>query len=292
MKALFLAGVVLTGAALVTGEGPAGRLPNYGVGDQAGAANNMKPAIVRAAAGLVREGRVYSLAIDTGDPRLNGKPFAGRDYAMHVEQLHPPGATVHDDRLTIWMGVYGTSIDGLGHVGRGDRFYNGFKAEDIFAESGLRRLGIENVPPIVTWGVLLDFPAYYGVDRLPPEKRIDRADIQAVAKWAHVAIHKGDVVLIHTGWQQYLLADPARFAHQPGLGLDGARYLGEMGVSRSGPTITVSRPFRKSMRKGVRCPSTRCCSPITASIFWRTCGRTNWRATAPMNSCSFSARRS
>lgn len=203
---------------------------SYGPNDTIGAANNLSPSIVRDAARLIRTGRVYSLAITTGDPKFNGRPFPGRDYSVLVEQQHPPGATIHDDRVTIWNGVFGTSMDGLGHVGRGDHFYNDTPAAAIYGRDGLRKMAIDGIPPIVSRGVLLDFPAYYGVGRLPPHKRIDRAEIQAVARRERIELRRGDVVLIHTGWQPLLLEHPERFAEQPGLGIDGARYLGDLGI--------------------------------------------------------------
>ena len=46
-----------------------------------------------------------------------------------------------------------------------------------------------------------------------------------------VEIRKGDVVLFHTGWLPLSASDPKRFmTGEPGLGVDGARYLAGLGV--------------------------------------------------------------
>ena len=41
-------------------------------------------------------------------------------------------------------------------------YYNGFQGSEFAQAAGLRRLGIEKVPPIVTRGVLLDMAKYFG----------------------------------------------------------------------------------------------------------------------------------
>jgi kynurenine formamidase len=48
---------------------------------------------------------------------------------------------------------------------------------------------------------------------------------------ARVSFKKGDVVLFHTGWLSLVGEDNERFGKaQPGLGVDGAKYLAEQGV--------------------------------------------------------------
>jgi kynurenine formamidase len=70
-----------------------------------------------------------------------------------------------------------------------------------------------------------------GHDILPTGTPINSADIKAAAKAAGVEIESGDVVLLHTGWLDVMDSDPERFmAGQPGLGLDGAKYLAGLGV--------------------------------------------------------------
>ena len=62
---------------------------------------------------------------------------------------------------------------------------------------------------------------------------INSAEIKAAAKAAGVTIEAGDVVLFHTGWLNVMESDPDRFmAGEPGLGLDGARYLASQVLQR------------------------------------------------------------
>ena len=118
-------------------------------------------------------------------------------------------------------------------MGVDGHFFNGRRGADIQAVSGLRELGIENVPPIVTRGVLLDIAALKGVDRVDIGFAISVADIQAaMARQGLASIKPGDVVLFHTGHRR-LLDDGqrARFlSGQPGPGIAAARWLAAQGV--------------------------------------------------------------
>src|SRR4029453_7361471 len=59
----------------------------------------------------------------------------------------------------------------------------------------------------------------------------NRADIEKAATAAKVTIEKGDIVLLHTGWLDVADSDKARFmAGEPGLGVEGAKYLASLGV--------------------------------------------------------------
>ena len=142
-----------------------------------------------------------------------------------AEGLGPTKTTYNDDILNCWNGI-GTQIDGLGHIGVGDRYYNGNKWGDFATMGGLKKLGTEKIPPFVARGVLLDMAAHYGVEVVKEGTAFNRAEIEAVAKKQGVEIRQGDVVIFHTGWLSLIEKDPKRFgAVEPGLGRDGARYL-------------------------------------------------------------------
>ncbi len=206
----------------------------YGADDTIGAANNLSPIIVRAAAGLVTEGKVYSLGIETG-PRTPRLP--PRDYRVLISPSSPTGKamagnqiTGHDDMVMAWQGI-GTQIDGLGHVGINFHHYNGVHADDIYAADGLRKFSIHNVPPIVTRGVMLDMAGFYGVDVIEPGTAFNKAELDGAAARQGIEIRKGDVVLLHTGWLSHMYSDTERFLSvEPGLGKAGARYLAALGV--------------------------------------------------------------
>src|SRR5690606_22594646 len=121
--------------------------------------------------------------------------------------------------------------DGFGHIGIDHVHYNGHKAEEIVAVDGLKKLGVEGIPPIVTRGVLIDMAQHFGTDIMDAGKAFNRAEIEAAAKAQGGEIRQGAVVLSHTGWMSLLGKDDERFAKgEPGLGVDGARYLADLGV--------------------------------------------------------------
>ena len=128
------------------------------------------------------------------------------------------------------MGI-GSQIDGLGHMGINHTYYNGNHASDFVANTGLTKLGIDRLPPIATRGVLLDMAKHFQQDILPAGQAFNGEDIRAAAQAQGVTIESGDVVLFHTGWLNVMESDPKKFmAGEPGLGVDGAKYLAELGV--------------------------------------------------------------
>jgi hypothetical protein len=77
--------------------------------------------------------------------------------------LGPTKPTYNDDILNCWTGI-GTQLDGLGHIGIAYRYYNGNVWGEIAGMGGLKKLGGDGVPPMVTRGVQIDVAAYLGVD--------------------------------------------------------------------------------------------------------------------------------
>lgn len=207
----------------------------FGVDDTLGAINNLSAEKVLQAAQLVKTGKAYPLGVETGP---ESPAYPPRTYSMTVLQLDdgtgaPLGinkATGNDDLMFMWMGI-GSQIDGLGHMGINHTYYNGNHASDFVTPKGLTKLSTDKLPPIVSRGVMLDIAALKGEDILAEGTAINSAEIKAAAKAAGISIEKGDVVLFHTGWLNVMESDPVRFmSGEPGLGLDGARYLAELGV--------------------------------------------------------------
>jgi kynurenine formamidase len=132
--------------------------------------------------------------------------------------------------MQLWMGI-GSQIDGLGHMGKNHVYYNNTHASEFVRTTGLLKFGTHALPPIVTRGVLLDMVQHFGKSPLPEGTAINREAIESAARSHGITIRKGDVVLLHTGWLDIADSDPARFmAGEPGLGLEGARFLADQGV--------------------------------------------------------------
>ncbi|MHA3914328.1 cyclase family protein [Halovulum sp. GXIMD14793] len=210
----------------------------WGAEDEIGAANRITPASVKAAAGLVTQGKTYNLGIvvDSKTPA-----FAPRSMSLTVlqpNQVETKGLggnqmTYNDDIFMGWLGI-GPQIDGLGHIGVGHTYYNGFKSPDFAKADGLTKLGLEKLPPLVARGVMLDMAAYYGKDILDEGTAYTKEDVIAAAEQQGVEIREGDVVLFHSGWLNLLdgeTPDHKRYVSvEPGLGVSGAEYLAEIGV--------------------------------------------------------------
>jgi kynurenine formamidase len=225
----------------------------YGANDTIGALNNLSPEATRAAAGLVKTGKVYALGVVTN---RSSPAYPPRTFNMVVTQsndgtgpiLGANQVTANDDILITYLGI-GTQLDGLGHVGIGHRYYNGLRAQDIVTPEGLKKLGTHDIPPIATRGVLLDMTRHFRANPVAPGTAFNRAQIEAAARAARVTIGKGDVVLFHTGYQAVAATDPASFiARQPGLGKQGAEYLASLGVVAVGADTAALEaiPFEKA----------------------------------------------
>lgn len=207
----------------------------WGANDEIGAANYMTPELIVKAAQLVKTGKTYALGIETN----NKTPaFPPRTFKITIVQpgqagipgLGPSKTTYNDDIIDGWVGI-GSQIDGLGHIGVEHVYYNGAKLADFADASGLKKYGVEKIPPIVARGVLLDMAAHFGTDVVKEGTAFNTKEIEAVAKKQGVEIRQGDVVLFHTGWTSLIGKDDKRYSSaEPGLGVDGARYLVGKGV--------------------------------------------------------------
>lgn len=207
----------------------------WGPNDEIGSANYMTPELVVKAAQLVKTGKVYHLGIETN---TKTPAFPPRTFKITIVQpgqagnpgLGPNKLSYNDDIIDGWVGI-GSQLDGLGHIGVGHVYYNGNKLADFADPNGLKKLGIEKVPPLVARGVLLDMAAFYGTDVVKEGTAFNRAQIEEVAKRQGVEIRQGDVVIFHTGWISLIGKDDKRYATgEPGLGVDGAKYLASKGV--------------------------------------------------------------
>jgi kynurenine formamidase len=204
----------------------------WGAEDQRGAANRLTPAKVTQARDLIRQGRVYQL----GRVYEAGMPLpATRHFSLHIPQAYVAGGSnqgiYHDEVVSAEIGQVGTQFDGLGHFGIGDLFYNGNRRADFAQPGGLTKLGIENVGPIFTRGVLIDVAGLKGVPQLAAGYEITVADLKAALTRQKVQITPGDVVITHTGWGALWMKDNAKYlAGAPGIGLPAAQFLADAEV--------------------------------------------------------------
>ena len=202
----------------------------YGPNDELGAFNLLTPALAAEAAKLVKTGKTYQLGEETNSKT---PAFGTRTFSILIQQpgqahggsLGPTKTTYNDDIIMGYVAV-GSQLDGLGHIGVDGVYYNCNKAADFAQPDGLKKLGVEKLPPIVTRGVLLDMTVQFNQNPVKEGTAFNRKEIDEAAARQGVAIKKGDVVLFHTGWQSLVGVDNKRFmGGEPGLGKEGALYL-------------------------------------------------------------------
>lgn len=261
--------VSAAGPAAPNGPLPDGQAPwwpsRYGQHDQRGTLNEITPAVVGAAARLVRRGEVIDLGrvLDENTPK-----FPGRYWHQTVDTSAHDTNTRRADAVgkgwgrnqinwitEIQAGTFqvGTQLDSIGHIQIGDRFYNGWTTQQVVEGWGLNRFGIESVPPIVTRGVLVDVAAYKGVERLPKGYAISVADMEGALARQRIEVRAGDAVLIHTGWGSLWGRDDGEFlSGEPGPGLALATWLYDKRIAITGcdtwsygpvPPEDPARPF-------------------------------------------------
>ncbi|AJE23746.1 putative cyclase [Azotobacter chroococcum] len=220
----------------------------YGPNDEIGAANLLTPDVVREAVKLVKTGKTYPLAV----PVNKDLPaFRHRSFKLYNVQpgeqagltLGPNKFSLNDELVNAWTGV-GTQLNGIGHIGIDNVYYNGNKAADFVTVEGVTKLGIEKVPPLVTRGVVLDMTAHYGKSIVPGGTEFTVADIKAVLEKQGVSLRKGDVVLFNTGWLELIGKDDKQFlAVEPGIGMEAAQWLADQGIVAFGGDTWASEVY-------------------------------------------------
>lgn len=210
----------------------------YGPDDEIGAGNELTPERTLAALSLPREGRVLELALplEHGVPAYPPRGF--HQIVLAHQTLHalaPDGneMTGFEEQVAQTYHV-GCHLDGLGHVGIGDRFYNGVHQRDFYDPRGLRKFGMESVRPWVCRGVCLDVAALEQTEMLPGGYQITPEHLERACERQGVEIRPGDAVLLHTGWAALWMKGEQYESSEPGATADACRWLNERRVSMVG----------------------------------------------------------
>lgn len=237
---LALAGGLHPAQAQDRAAGPWWPHPLWGPDDQAGSSNWITPEVVLRAAKLVKTGKVYEL----GQVYEHGMPLFGqRTYSLTIPGSPtggPLGANQvvwHDEFLCGEIGQVGTQFDGPGHIGKrmtmadgseADVFYNGFTRAEMAGPYGLLKLGIENIKPIFTRGILLDIAGLKGVEVLEPSYEVTVADVRDALKRQKMKesdLRPGDALLFRFGWSKYWDQPDKYMSNPPGIGMEVAAWL-------------------------------------------------------------------
>lgn len=216
----------------------------WGPDDEIGALNNITPESRAAVMARVDGSRVFDLSCDyfVGMPTWS----ALGDPAYQIYKTHDPAGDVitnpigldeDANKLTSYTGdaisLYthsGTHLDALNHFGCHGEIYNGYQAHEHFGNRTWTKCGVDTIPPIIARGVLLDIAGLKGVDQLPPSYGIGAEDLAAAAQRQGVTVQTGDVVLIRTGRYREWPDAEAFLSDEPGLNLEGAKWLVKHGA--------------------------------------------------------------
>ena len=135
-------------------------------------------------------------------------------------------ASSNDDVLQMWLGT-GPQLDGLGHMGEAGEFYNCNQGKDFSIITGLTKLDISGIPPMVGRGVMIDIAKQMGMDSLQAGQPITSDDIKAAMKSQGITVGEGDVVLLHTGYTDATLKqNPSLWAGSiPGITNEASVFL-------------------------------------------------------------------
>lgn len=238
LNAFFL--LLIIGFPLTFADNPAqGKIwwpSEWGAKDQRGALNRIDAKKVLQAASLIQKGQIYDLAhIYEEDMPLFELTPQHRKYTLSVPGS-PSWGPMGDNRL-VWNEDYiaghlsqsGTQFDALSHMatvtGQSSnleeiRYYNGWSHAEIMSGRGFRKLGVEQVTPIFTRGILLDIAGYKG-RIMDCGEEISVKDIEATLIRQGLdnnAIQPGDALFYYTGWGTLWKTDNVKFNQcVPGL---------------------------------------------------------------------------
>jgi kynurenine formamidase len=229
----------------------------FGEDDQLGMLNHVGEEKRLAALRLVRAGRLYDLGrvLDENCPVFPGRYFRQTlvTTAHHANVAMPVGDNMVNWVTEIVSGTMqlGTHLDALSHLQIGDRGYNGWTVAELAGPAGMKRLGAETIPQVVTRGWLVDVS----------HRGLGAGDVVSADDLAGIEPEPGDAVLFHTGWGGHWEDPETYLSGEPGPGYEVADWLVEHGVAVTGcdtwsygpvPAEDPARPFEVPQMLNVR----------------------------------------
>jgi kynurenine formamidase len=196
---------------------------------------------------LVRHGRVYDLGhvLDERVPVFPGRYF--KQTLVTTAHHANPGGGVGENQVN-WITELvsgtmqlGTHLDALSHLQMGGCGYGGLTVEELADTNGVKHLGIDTVPQVVTQGWLVDV------------SDLEAGEVIGPQHCAHIDPEPGDAVLFHTGWSRHWEDPETYLSGEPGPGCELAEWLADREVALTGcdtwsygpvPPEDPGRPFR------------------------------------------------
>jgi kynurenine formamidase len=209
----------------------------WGKDDERGTTNFITPACVKAAAQLIRTGRVFDLGIpfasdgpQPGGTRMNPMLLISE---TGVDQNFPGAFHYADDY--IFMPLQAASQwDSLAHVHYDGKLYNGFPATTV-TPHGAHHCSIDKQGRGITGrGVLLDVARLRGVKWMEMGELITPEELDAAVQAHKLEIRSGDILLIRTGWRRKFVEERNAVEWnkgEPGIGLACCDWLAKHEIS-------------------------------------------------------------
>lgn len=222
----------------------------FGPNDQTGATNRVTAAVTKAAAAEIQTGVVTPM----GNLLVDGVPLFGTRFTKTVLSSFAvvPGAEFGKNKLSYMEDTYlsqshvGTHIDGMGHIGIQDCYYNQTPMGKYVTQNYLKRLGLENTKSFATRGVIIDLvKVFQNEGKLKANSHckgpcldvgtvISQADLEAGLTMYHVTLREADAVFLNTGWgdlfQQFPAQNATYNAGEPGINTAAAQWLASQKV--------------------------------------------------------------
>jgi kynurenine formamidase len=222
----------------------------FGPDDETGATNRVTAAVTKAAAAEIQTGKVTSMAFNLVD----GVPLFGTRFTKTILTATGvvPGAEFGKNKLSYMEDTYlsqshvGTHIDGMGHIGIKDCYYNQTPMGKYVTQNYLKKLGLEHLKSFATRGVIIDLVKVFqqaGKLKSNPACKspcidggtvITEADLEAGLKMYNVTLREGDAVFLNTGWNDLFKQYPAQNAtyngSEPGINKAAAEWLASQKV--------------------------------------------------------------
>jgi hypothetical protein len=175
----------------------------WGIDDEVGTLNYLKPMMVAKAASLVRSGRSVSMArpIDTRVAADNPNPATHRITMLYDA---PSDKNEEPKFVSDYLGseLHGNAhshLDALCHVSYRGKLYNG-RPTSIITSEGAKSMDVTKYKNgIVGRGVLLDIPRLRGTRWLEPGEAVSAEDLEAAEKAEGVKLGEGDILVFRVG---------------------------------------------------------------------------------------------
>ena len=246
--------------------------PPWPKGDQRGMANTLGPGTWKRCAYHLNlpDAKIYELS-HIRSPSAPHSPFGvPLEYTFHpTKGMANTRHAWNGETISGEPGAQYTQMDALGHFGylskswngKGEvpvdsvHYYGGYTQREVkpTPDSPLLKLGIEQVPPIVTTALLLDARSYIGKGQpLRAGQRVTADHLRGMIKaqgldWR--GLLPGDVLYIYTGWEDnWLDPDTKRvyYTKGPGLSFDAVKYLETKNIV----LVALDNPFTDPANDG------------------------------------------